>query len=131
MWNFGTENITTTTPNVSYTFADAIKYQVIVKGIGYCGSKSTSIIVDCSELSVMENTPENTIRVFPNPAKNNLSVLSDTPNLNYAIFSSDGREILNGVLNGITIDIKSIEAGRYILRLEKDGYHHFKHFIKQ
>lgn len=77
------------------------------------------------------NSSLQAVQIYPNPAKDYLSVLSDTPNLTYAIFSIDGREILNGVLDGITIDIQSIETGRYILRLEKDGHYNFKHFIKQ
>lgn len=73
----------------------------------------------------------NTVKIYPNPANKQLYVLSDEPDLNYTIFSIEGREIMKGALYGMDINIQSLNSGRYILRLEKEGVQNIQHFIKQ
>ena len=64
------------------------------------------------------------IHVFPNPANDELCVISETQaHARYTIYDCYGRPVLNGQLNGIEskINIKDLSKGNYYILIESVG----------
>lgn len=71
--------------------------------------------------------------IMPNPAKNDLYIIGDdlSPITQISIYNLVGQEILNITNPSYPIDIKSIDAGKYILNIEKKNSKTENHsFIK-
>ncbi len=58
------------------------------------------------------------IDIYPNPTSNVLYVDTDILNLNYSIYSMDGRLILSGKVNQIEISTSALNTGAYVLILD-------------
>jgi hypothetical protein len=65
---------------------------------------------------------QNAIRIYPNPAVNELTLSSNLLNqITYAIFDVTGREILNGNFTGTkTLELDNLTSGTYVVRFESD-----------
>ena len=64
------------------------------------------------------------ITVYPNPAKNTISIISPEINIeSISIFSLDGKEVLQqNTIDGSSIDVSELSKGVYMLRMESiDG----------
>lgn len=75
----------------------------------------------------------NQIKLYPNPAKNDISI--ETAN-NYGDFSYQisnllGQRISNGVINERPINVSSLQTGIYLIEIESNGKKGVKRFIKQ
>jgi subtilisin-like proprotein convertase family protein len=84
-------------------------------GIEYCG-------VDGKSLAT-ENFDSSLIQVYPNPAKNRITVkFEDTQALDVVVFDLLGRKVLSTSLeySGKTIDVSSLSSGTYIMQLIDD-----------
>ncbi|RTY70571.1 reprolysin-like metallopeptidase [Flavobacterium sp. LB2P53] len=83
--------------------------------IAYCGVESLSLSAKKFDTSL--------IRVYPNPAKNSITVqFEKTQHLDVAVFDLLGRQILSTVLKSSsnTIDVSSLSSGTYIMQLIDD-----------
>jgi subtilisin-like proprotein convertase family protein len=84
-------------------------------GIEYCG-------VDGNSLAT-ENFDSSLIQVYPNPAKNRITVkFEKTESLDVVLFDLLGRKVLSKSLDysGNTIDVSSLSSGTYIMQLTDD-----------
>lgn len=72
-------------------------------------------------LSVPEHAANNSITVYPNPAKDKLYITADASmeGKNYILYDIAGRQVLQGQLaTGQAIDLGALQAGLYHLSLE-------------
>jgi hypothetical protein len=78
---------------------------------------------------------ENIFSVYPNPAKDYISIDSQVPASSLTVFNSFGQEVfgqnLNGWLKGFKIETESFSEGIYFLKLETDSGPVTKSFLKQ
>lgn len=57
--------------------------------------------------------------IFPNPAESFIQVNGDFPaNIEYSIFTIDGRIVQKGVLESQEIDIQKLDTGVFLLQIE-------------
>ena len=73
---------------------------------------------DCDLDDIEENTVENSISIYPNPAKDVIKILNDnTLNISYVeIFDLTGRKVLNAE-KANDIDISSLPEGQYFVKI--------------
>lgn len=69
--------------------------------------------------------------IYPNPVSDVLNISHQYLDVDYTIFSIDGKMIKNGKLdeNGIYVD--ELKSGIYLLQLHSDGKSETKKFIKK
>jgi hypothetical protein len=81
-------------------------------------SQLSTSAVGINKLSAIQNA----IRMFPNPAANELTFSCNLLNpISYSIFDVTGREILNGSFSGtITLELDNLTNGTYLVRFESD-----------
>jgi pimeloyl-ACP methyl ester carboxylesterase len=67
------------------------------------------------------------LQVFPNPAKNTLTILSEATG-DYIIFDIIGREILRGALsdNRVDVDVSILPTGMYLVKTKDESVKFFK-----
>ena len=72
------------------------------------------------------------ITVYPNPAKNQITVNSSMKIDSYQIFNTLGKKVLGGVLTNSTIQIESLHSGSYFIVLDDKNSNqtYLKKFIK-
>ncbi|WGD33860.1 endonuclease [Olleya sp. YS] len=71
-------------------------------------------------LSVTDFNPE-AIKVYPNPVTDRLFISGKQQNYNIAIFSSEGRAVLNQTItNNSYVDLK-LASGLYLVKIEAEG----------
>lgn len=82
----------------------------------------TVFTVDVDELSIKE------IKYYPNPVIDIIYLdNSNTVNLNYEVFSMDGKKIFTGKMENNSIDFSNFDSGIYLIHLfEKDVMKSFK-----
>jgi hypothetical protein len=73
-----------------------------------------------SSLSVPSNLIDKAIS-YPNPTKDTLYISDKYQNNEYQIISTDGSVVQKGKLNTLTINIKAIASGIYILKIIKSN----------
>jgi hypothetical protein len=89
--------------------------------------------VNGNPASVDDNFVDSDLYVYPNPAKNSITVNHSNIKISsYTILNMLGEEVLSGDLNSPTINIKSLNSGSYfiIFNEEGSGQTYFKKFIK-
>ena len=78
-------------------------------------------LIGCGTTSINEDINErNEILIYPNPAKNNVTIEMDlTENLEYHIYSSIGELIMSGIIesNNKTVDISDLSSNIYLLKI--------------
>ncbi len=83
-----------------------------------------------NQLSIQESTDQS-IKIYPNPAKDYLIIKSNTPIGNISIYSIDGRDIGTLHLKNGKADISFLSAGLYLLNYDIQGNRQtFKLIIK-
>lgn len=89
----------------------------------------------CSILAVEDvNTKENSVSIYPNPARNIITISSDDTLKSFKIFDEAGRLIRSGSsLKGSKVDvnISSMQTGNYIVTVETEKQKVTKKLIKQ
>lgn len=66
----------------------------------------------------------NLVRVFPNPAKNNVSIVSSFSMENYEVFNMMGQKVKSAVVdseNSTNINISDLTSGNYIVKVYTDA----------
>ncbi len=95
---------------------------------------------DCSDigshtvvLSVKENTFLSEIKIYPNPTNGNDLNISASQNLSIEVFNLLGKQVLTDTIstNKTKIDISSLNAGIYLIRLSYEDGSTTRKFIKQ
>lgn len=84
--------------------------------------------VDVEMLGMSDNAVE-TINVYPNPAKNILRISSEVSTA--SIYNIQGQLMMNGPVNGNSIDISSLPNGMYFVRLNVEGQVVDRKFVKE
>lgn len=76
-------------------------------------------------VGVIENTFENSISVYPNPAKDLLHIGSSlNQNLRAQLFDVSGKmQLEQSIASSATIDLNSLSKGIYILKLSNESQH--------
>ena len=83
--------------------------------------------------SVEDNIVDNDLYVYPNPAKNSISVNHSNIKISsYTILNILGEEVLSGDLNSAAINIESLNSGSYYIMFNEEDSNqtYFKKFIK-
>ncbi len=115
-------NSTTTT---SYTLTD---YKPM-KGVNYYRLRQVDLGDDMvlSNVIAVDIFTVQKLQVFPNPAVNNLSIVSDFAT-KYTISDLSGREILRGVLNlnQTDLNVSNLPSGVYLLNTQRATVKFFK-----
>lgn len=77
--------------------------------------------IDLQEILSVESITSNHVTIFPNPASDQLNVVSETEINSYEIMDISGKVLVNASesksLNKLNIDISNLQAGIYFLRL--------------
>jgi len=75
----------------------------------------------------------NDLILYPNPTteKLNLSVAAGFDNAVYMIYDVTGRKVLNGKLEGRSIDVSKLSTGNYVLRFINNGSVRIQKFVKK
>ena len=75
---------------------------------------------------------ENLLSIYPNPAKDHITVNSSVKMDSYQIFNALGEKVLSGNLTNPTIQTESLHSGSYFIVLEETSTHltYRKKFIK-
>ncbi len=106
---------------VDYTFDEVGEYQVRLTALDRKGGEGrltkTLTITNVLGISFLGN-PKSEVTIYPNPVKETLFVDSDKQ-LTFQIYTLSGKTILAGNIEANTraIDITSLDAGEYILKL--------------
>lgn len=91
--------------------------------------------VDCSSLSVLENNLESSIKLYPNPAKDNFTIENiNQLDLNIQVFNILGKEVYSANVNASinhNINLSSLKTGVYLVRLTADNQTLTKRLIKE
>lgn len=88
-------------------------------------------IVHVTAVSVEEVAIENDIRLYPNPATDVLHIENSEQYKEAVIYNSTGKLIISSSIETGSIDISTLPAGLYFLKLEGDMPSQHHRFIKQ
>ena len=90
-------------------------YVINSKGISYGNTNA----IDTSSLADIKIDRKARIKTYPNPSTSYISLSSLAESKKYVIYTMQGKEILHGTIsNDNKIDVRSLEKGLYILKLE-------------
>ena len=81
-------------------------------------------------LNIVENDSALKFVMYPNPTTGILNLVYSYQDVNYTIFSIDGKLIQSGKLDNPQINVSSIQHGIYLLQLSAEGKTETKKFIK-
>jgi hypothetical protein len=99
------------------TYTQSGTYTQVIPNAAGCDSTITlNLSLDFTGLQELENS----FTISPNPASNQLNVLSPSGiNENYFLLDAQGRKVLTGKLTGTTtsIDISKLAAGNYLVQV--------------
>lgn len=101
--------------------------------IGYCNDLDLSLV--CPDLRQREDEILANFSIYPNPSYNDLYLSLDfviNNEIRYTIADMYGKEAQYGKVNGVekNVDIKSLPAGQYVLKLETSKGVLFRSFVK-
>ena len=140
----GSSTLTTTTPNsTSTTFSGTATLYALPKVdkvfTGWSDGNTdnprtvtvssdttfTANFASCKETGIMGTQSENSFKAFPNPANNTLNVelKNYVNNGTLTLFDMNGKLVLSQTISGNSaqINMSSLSAGNYILRLVENG----------
>ena len=85
--------------------------------------RSVAVFYYQKQTTNIEEKPKalSSVQVYPNPADDQLQVVSKQPVQEYRIIDLQGRVLRKASLNGNTISVSSITEGSYILELQTEG----------
>ena len=85
---------------------------------------------ECKSITITPNTNgqneiilSNTIRVYPNPAQNQLTIAGIVKETNYQIFDITGKILLSGKIKSLNeiIDVSTLNSGIYFLEIDNQS----------
>jgi len=80
--------------------------------------------------SVIDNFPLQ-FNIYPNPVSEELYIVHGYNEVAFKLFSVDGKLVQNGLLNGLKINVSTLQKGLYILQLEVNGKKEIKKIVKK
>ena len=94
---------------------------------------NTTITITEGETLSLVDTLINDLVLYPNPVieQLNLSYTDNLMNAVYSVFNMNGKRVLNAKLGTNSINVSTLSAGNYILRLMSEGKIKTQKFIKQ
>lgn len=92
--------------------------------------KANFVLEEEGTIGVEEFTKNNDVKVYPNPFKDEITVLTDNYAGEYSIYSLQGEEVINGDFNSKTIRLDNLNIGVYILQIKQGGELIRKRIIK-
>lgn len=119
LWLFG-DGDTSSQANPLHTYKTGNIYNVKVVLTNDCGSDTVVWTIPTGIGSLSQQ--DNTIKVYPNPANQNMTVSADNNNIalkEIELINSVGATVYKGTANGsttATINVSGFAAGHYILR---------------
>ncbi len=69
----------------------------------------------CSAVTVEEDNFLADVRLFPNPVQDNLYIEGLAPNTSITVYNSNGRQVLETIMNNDKIDLNYLEPGLYVV----------------
>lgn len=112
-----------------------VQYGFSVKGVNANPANEAalgSVVVSDMAVSVDElEEQENRIRVYPNPVADLLLIDSDSPVKAYEVATITGQTVLMGQANNNNIDVSSLVAGTYLVRVQLEEGQKTMKFIKR
>lgn len=112
--------------NGSYTLTNTATSAVLAQGGSFATTQTTSFCVGPTGLSQFSETTDNSsegsrFELHPNPVEDMLFVdFNSTREISYQVLDINGRILLEGKLENAQIDLSSLSAGAYILKIS-DG----------
>ena len=96
-------------------------------------STDTYILLNCTTVGIEQFTNNPNIKVYPNPAQNNLTVeVADNEKQQLQVVDISGKTILFQIISGITnIDTSQLENGMYFVQLKNNEGISIKKIIVQ
>jgi hypothetical protein len=82
------------------------------------------------ELGVKDNNKLE-FKIFPNPVSNVLNIVHKYDQVDYKLFSIEGKLIKSGLLETPEINVNGLQPGVYLLHFSTDGNSEVKKFIKR
>lgn len=83
-------------------------------------TESNSLPFECNFTGINEQEKHQSFQVYPNPSTNSIHVKTNLEYVEYQIFDTYGRLVLNGGVINFTIDLSTLEKGSYRLELIND-----------
>jgi len=135
VWNFG-DGSTFTGTGTTHTYAAAGTYNVCVTTYTTCGidEQCENFVVDSPTRVLVVGIPAANIRVFPNPANDELNITGLTENTSYRLLNVTGTCVRKGSLQqgSGSISMQLIVPGTYILELVgEDGERNMVRVVKE
>lgn len=84
------------------------------------GDPALRLWVNAIETGVAENEP-GSLSVYPNPAEDVLSIGSGYDGAQISMFNTLGEVVMSGIVSGTTINIGTLPAGVYLLKVNLNG----------
>ncbi|UPQ80523.1 CotH kinase family protein [Flavobacterium azooxidireducens] len=80
---------------------------------------------------IADPIPALQFNIYPNPVSEELYIVHGYNEVDYKLFSVDGKLVQNGLLQGLKINVSNLQSGLYILQLEVDGKKEIKKIVKK
>jgi hypothetical protein len=122
LWDFG-DGKTSTEVNPVHTFDSAKIYRVKLTITNPCGSYMRSVNVDLTLTSSVDISENNSCEIFPNPASNEVYIVSKDFINSFKLFNAEGKLILQQLnINAKQSKIRLSEfpSGIYTLNIQTD-----------
>ncbi|MCA1764469.1 MAG: T9SS type A sorting domain-containing protein [Flavobacteriales bacterium] len=130
-WDFG-DGQTGSGLEVQHTYIDSGEYTICATAYNACGTDSTCTTFETQgTVGVKTIAGFKPIQVYPNPTRNTLTVVHDTPGIRVSVRNALGQEVQTAILNATRaqIDVGQLPPGLYLLQLtdgnKKVGYARF------
>lgn len=118
-WDFG-NGVSSNSVNPVITYTNGGTYTISLVASGACFSDTSQQIIVISSVRIAENeTTDNRIKLFPNPANEKIHVQSLTPVKEISIFTAQGSLIYQS--REIPVSVKEWEKGVYFVRIEEEN----------
>ena len=117
---------------VDIRLEEAGSYYLTVAGKGETDKGNYNLEITRLEGLDAPSIEREMITVYPNPAKNQITVNSSMKIDSYQIFNTLGKKVLGGVLTNSAIQIESLHSGSYFIVLDDKNSNqtYLKKFIK-
>jgi hypothetical protein len=133
-WSFGDGSPESTQANPSHTYATSGTYTVCVTVTNACGTNTYCKSVSTSGVGINEMQGFEQVNIFPNPARQSLTIENIAPGIGIAVYNTTGQCVVQTTAPGdkAVIDVSNLSNGIYIVRLTgKDGRQGISKFVKQ
>ena len=131
-WDFG-DGKTSTEKNPIHTFGTNGMFEVTLTVSNECGDYFVTETFTINSNSVTEAELAN-VNIFPNPAQTNLNIQltnSESDMIKMDVLDINGKLIMSNTFSSSrhTLDVSSIVAGTYLIRLRSDEASYYKKIV--